>query len=131
MISATLILNWNEDGMIYRERQRLSMSENSSPPPQRLNPIIRGFRLAFVILFIVVDIVQIARLQTKSFAAQGFGALTGLLIGVFILQNRKVDDWELIFQWIAFAIFGLITCVGILWHIIGSFTTEPWFMQEK
>ena len=65
MISATLILNWKEDGMIYRER--LSMSENSSPPPQRFNPIIRGFRLAFVILFIVIDIVQIATaLVTKQ-----------------------------------------------------------------
>ena len=30
---------------------------------------------------------------TTSYAGHGCGALAGVLIGIFILKNRKVDDW--------------------------------------
>ena len=50
---ATLILNWNEDGKIYRERLQ---EKEDAPPPLNLNPWIRGFRLAFVLLFVAFDV---------------------------------------------------------------------------
>ena len=43
-----------------------------------------------------------------SYAGHGFGALAGLLIGVFILKNRKVDDWVNIFY--MFFLFMKIKC---------------------
>ena len=53
IISATLILNWNEDGKIYKERLQ---EKQDAPPPMNLNPWIRGFRLAFVLLFVGFDV---------------------------------------------------------------------------
>ena len=50
---ATLILNWNEDGKIYKERLQ---EKEDAPPPLNLNPWIRGFRLAFVLLFVAFDV---------------------------------------------------------------------------
>ena len=73
--------------------------------------------------------------STTSYAGHAFGGLAGVLIGVFILQNRKVEDWELIIQWIVFAIFGLLLAVFILWHIVGTnfdyFTPEEWGDRES
>ncbi len=67
--------------------------------------------------------------STTSYAGHAFGALAGLLIGVFVLKNRKVEDWELIFQWIALSVFGLILCVFVIWHIAG--TNLGWFEMEN
>ena len=53
MFLATLILNWNEDGKIYKERLQ---EKEDAPPPLNLNPWIRGFRLAFVLLFVGFDV---------------------------------------------------------------------------
>ena len=50
---ATLILNWTEDGKIYKERLQ---EKEDAPPPLNLNPWIRGFRLAFVLLFVAFDV---------------------------------------------------------------------------
>ena len=48
---ATLILNWNEDGKMYKKRL-----EDSDLPYSNLNPFIRAFRLAFIILFLLSDL---------------------------------------------------------------------------
>ena len=49
--------------------------------------------------------------SSTSYAGHGFGALAGLLIGVFVLVNRKVEDWEVIFKWLAFASYGILVTV--------------------
>jgi len=130
---ATLILNWKEDGQIYAK----SLRSQKDPPPMNLNPWIRGLRLAFVILFIVGDVgniiydVYYLEITHISYAGHAFGALAGVLIGVFVLQNRKVEDWELIFQWCVFALYGVCLCAFVLWHIIGSNGITDWFPAEK
>ena len=64
---ATLILNWNEDGMIYRKKAgyKEAVAKNKSGEkiqvnqmvaPSHLNPYIRGLRLSFVLLFCFIDI---------------------------------------------------------------------------
>lgn len=67
VLKATLILNWNEDGIIYRQKQQSynnavmmnpdSLNDDISlVAPMSLNPFIRGFRLFFVIAFTAFDI---------------------------------------------------------------------------
>ena len=64
---ATLVLNWNEDGMIYRKKSTAQeavestrsggeIQVNKMVAPSHLNPYIRGLRLAFVLLFCFIDI---------------------------------------------------------------------------
>ena len=48
---ATLILNWKEDGEMYKKRQT-----DSDVAPMNLNPWIRGFRLAFIVVFLCSDL---------------------------------------------------------------------------
>ena len=61
------MLNWNEDGMIYRKKSTAQEAVESSRSggeiqvnkmvaPSHLNPYIRGLRLAFVLLFCFIDI---------------------------------------------------------------------------
>ena len=50
--------------------------------------------------------------SSTSYAGHGFGALAGLLIGVFVLVNRKVEDWEVIFKWLAFGSYGILVTVN-------------------
>ena len=63
---------------------------------------------------------------TTSNAGHAFGAIAGCLIGVFVLKNKVVEDWELIFQWIALGVFGLLSSIFMIWHIAGN----TWFKEE-
>ena len=62
-----------------------------------------------------------------SNAGHAFGAIAGCLIGIFALKNRKVEDWELIFQWITLGVFGLLSSMFTIWHIAGG----NWFNEGK
>ncbi len=54
---ATLILNWNEDGMVYDARlAKYAQDKEEAPPSPSLNRFIRGLRLGFIIIFTLVDI---------------------------------------------------------------------------
>ncbi len=62
-------------------------------------------RLLFIILFTALDVGQaIYKIYfsdnpgNTSYSGHAFGALSGLLIGVFVLENRKVEDWETVFR---------------------------------
>ena len=65
-LSATLILNWNEDGMVYQTRMQKYKNSGEPKPPQSLNPLIRGLRLAFVLLFTAFDIGQALYVVSKG-----------------------------------------------------------------
>lgn len=120
---ATLILNWHEDGIIYKERAKYGQ-QGDSPSPHGLNPIIRAFRLIFLIVFIVFDVGQVVYKvyflelpgQT-SYSGHAFGALAGLVTGIFILENRKVEEWERRTEILAFIAFAAVLCALILVHI--------------
>ena len=61
---STLILNWNEDGIIYEKRKT---EEGDFNLPMELNPWIRGFRLGFIILFTCVDVGMVLSVVSYSF----------------------------------------------------------------
>ena len=70
-----------------------------------------------------------------SYAGHAFGAIAGAMIGIFILKNRKVEDWEVIFQWVVFGLYALLLCIFIAWHIAGGsfdyFPSENWTHELK
>ena len=45
------------------------------------------------------------------------GALAGLLVGIFVLDNRRVRSWEPVVQWISLTIFLLMFIFAIIWNI--------------
>lgn len=62
-ISATLLLNWNEDGLVYKKRCHDVLRQSNGGqagavnlPVSSLNPYIRTLRLVFVLSFVVFDI---------------------------------------------------------------------------
>lgn len=59
------------------------------------------------------------------------GALAGLLVGVFVLDNRRVREWEPIVQWISFTLFILLISFAIVWNIFGnSWTADGDFFPK-
>ena len=66
--------------------------------------------------------------STTSVAGHAFGALAGLFVGSFVLQNRKVEDWEKIYQIVTLSLFGILVCTFILWHCVGG--NFDWFPTE-
>ena len=126
--SATLIMNWKEDGEMYQKRK-----EEGAPKPFHLNKFIRGARLAFVIFWFVLDLsLTLYRIygkegkqQVVSIEGHAFGGLAGVLVGVFVLHNRKVEDWERIFKIVVLSIFGIAMLGFILAHL-----NESWFPKE-
>ena len=45
------------------------------------------------------------------------GALAGLTVGIFILDNRRVEYWEGYVQWVSLSIFLITLIFGIAWNI--------------
>ena len=66
--------------------------------------------------------------KNVSRAGHAFGAIVGLMVGVFILKNRVVDDWEKKLQTAAFIIFSTFAGTLIIWHIAGGAT---WFERTN
>ena len=66
-----------------------------------------------------------------SRAAHAFGAATGLLVGFFILKNRKVSNRSRKLQIGALIIFGISVGILCIWHLAGgSGGDDSWFNQN-
>ena len=63
--------------------------------------------------------------NTTGFMGHFCGALAGLLVGIFILDNRRVQSWETFVQWISISIFILLLGFAILWNIFG----DDWYKE--
>jgi len=111
---ATLALNWHEDSAV-RIRKVIH------------KPLTRVIRLVFIITLTLHDIglAIYVRFFSETPNQTGFmghlcGALGGLLVGIFILDNRRVSSWEPIVQWISFALYCAFIIFAVLWNIWGN-----------
>ena len=53
-----------------------------------------------------------------SRAAHGFGAIAGLLVGFYILDNRKPENWESKLKPVTMALFNITGIILVIWHIV-------------
>ena len=103
-------MNWKEDGAVYEGRNQKSKSVSRS-----LDPLIRIARLVFVITFTLFDvsyaiynyysgvktntgykesciIFQLVKVfEYFRYMGHLCGAMAGLLVGIVMLENRKVQ----------------------------------------
>ena len=107
---------------MYQKRK-----EEGAPKPFHLNKFIRGTRLAFVIFWFLFDLsLTLYNIygkegeQVVSIEGHAFGGLAGVLVGLFVLHNRKVEDWERIFKIVMLSLFGMAMLGFILTHIFAE-----------
>merc|ERR1711902_169901 len=116
---ATLVLNWSEDNNVKIQKVVR-------------RPITKIIRIAFILLLTLHDVgfaiyVRVYEPDNGTgFMGHLCGALAGLTVGLFVLDNRNVRSWEPIVQWISF-ILGII--FAIVWNIFGN-TWAPGFFPE-
>ncbi len=131
---ATLILNWREDIVIMRNRFR-----SGRAPAAKHGHIVRTMRLVIVLLYGALDtgtaMWHRRRARTAaanaganlplpscktSYAAHISGALAGLLVGIIVLKNRRVETWERVLKALCLCAFGFMVAAAILCHAVGD-----------
>ena len=58
-----------------------------------------------------------------GFMGHACGAMAGLLVGVFILENRRVRSWEPAVQYISLGLFIMFVLFAVIWNIFA----DSWF----
>ena len=117
---SNLILNWKEDVLIVRQNNTMGFSAINGG-------LIRLLRLTAVVAFVVVDIIIgvynsffSSFTSTTSYGAHIAGAGIGLLAGILILNNRKVETWEIWLQLCCYLLLALFFLTTVMWNILGD-----------
>ncbi len=117
---ATLVLNWREDRVILQHRLRRSERRTAA---KLHGQIVRCLRLAVVLLYAAIDTgVAVYRRSWAniSFTAHLSGGMAGLLVGIIVLKNRKVEAWEKKLKAVCVITFIVFSFMCVLWNIIGD-----------
>ena len=116
---AALLLNWKEDSLIIRQRMRKRKA--TSPT---FGKIVRIGRVLVVGCILGVDVVTAissslsGEVNTTSYTAHLSGVVMGMLVGVVILKNRRVQFWE---QWLRVACCALAAVFMLVMIVINIF----------
>jgi len=122
---STMILNWKEDNAI-KIRKVIH------------KPMTKIIRIIFI-SFLTIHDFAIAIYETyvlKKDSQTGYighlcGAIAGILVGFFILKNRRVLPWESTVQWICFTIFAICVTFGIIWNATANYFVDDYFRAPK
>ena len=58
-----------------------------------------------------------------SYSAHIAGAMAGLLLGLALLENRRVVRWEVKLKKVTVSLYFLLLLAGVLWHIVSDITS--------
>ena len=95
-------------------------------------PVTMIIRTAFILLLTLHDVgfaiyVRLYDPDNRTgFMGHLCGALAGLTVGLFLLDNRRVRAWEPVIQWLALIIFIAGIVFSVVWNIMGN-TWSPGF----
>lgn len=110
---ATLTLNWQEDGQVRIQKVVQK-------------PITKIIRIIFILVLTIHDIVFAVYVRIydpenrTGFMGHLCGALAGLTVGLFILDNRRVRPWEPVVQWLALLVFAVFVIFCTVWNFWGE-----------
>ena len=119
---ATMIINWQEDSTI-RIRKVVR------------KPVTKIIRIIFISLLTVHDIgfaiyVRFYDPDNRTgFMGHLCGAIAGLTVGLFVLDNRYVKTWEVYLRIFAIILFCAGIVFSVVWNIMGN-TWSPGFYPE-
>jgi len=119
---ATLAINWQEDSSV-----RIQKVVHK--------PITRVIRLCFLTLLTLHDVGFAVYVRfydpdnRTGFTGHLCGAIAGLLVGVFVLENRRVRSWEPVIQIVSCVLFFGMIAFAIVWNIMAD-TWFPGFFPE-
>lgn len=123
--AATLALNWREDSAV-KIRKVVH------------RPLTRVARLAFIGLLTAHDVAFAVWVRFFSDGADrtGFvghlcGAIAGLLVGVFVLDNRRVRSWEPCVQWCSLGLFLALVAFAVVWNVGADYWTEGGYYPRQ
>ena len=128
---ATLVLNWNEDNTIQTAKKVIQF------------PLVKSIRLLFITTLVIFDTTnavlgELGYVDGGDTSVMGHlcGALAGLTVGIFVLDNRRVEQWETRMKWISLSIFAVVLIFAIIWNIwANDWLCEPedvycWFPES-
>ena len=110
---ATMTLNWAEDSQIRIQKVVKK-------------PITKMIRITFIGILTLHDIcfaiyVRLYDPENRTgFMGHLCGALAGLTVGLFVLDNRRVRRWEPVVQWLALGVFVAFVAFAVVWNIFGD-----------
>jgi len=117
---ATMTLNWQEDSQVRIQKVVKK-------------PITKIIRITFIGILAIHDIIFAVYVRfydpenRTGFMGHLCGALAGLTLGLFVLDNRRVRAWERVVQWAALATFLAFISFGIVWNVLGNSWNSGFF----
>ena len=120
---STLVLNWKEDNDIQTPKKVIHFG------------FVKWVRVLFIAVLVIYDTTHqilghlgiIEGDNNTSVMGHLCGALAGLTVGIFVLDNRKAETWESYVRWISLSLFVLTLIFGIMWNIWAN----QWICDEK
>jgi len=125
---AAILLNWREDSLILRQRLR-----NKKATSPTFGKIVRVGRVLVVGGIIGVDIVTAIASSVSgvknstSYTAHTAGVVMGMLVGIIILKNRRVQFWE---QWLRLVSCALAAVFLLAMILINIFATNLFIADD-
>lgn len=118
---SNLILNWHEERLIIRPggcRGGATASHGG---------LLRLLKLTAILAYVVVDIsmavysnTMYGEHNTTGYTAHIAGATMGLLAGLSVLQNRRVEAWEVRLRVVTITLVSILLLTAITWQLAGN-----------
>jgi len=124
---STLILNWKEDVLIVRPKVWKKRGQKDKTAKATHGTLIRMLKLTAVLAFTLVDTGMAvynkhmyADNNTVGYTAHIAGAVAGLVVGFFALENRRVQSWEEKLKVVSFLLTLVLLGSGVFWVVFGD-----------